>query len=99
MTGAQRTKVLELDRQCHNAGNNRNSNTNPSVNSVNTDSQHDMVQSIIAGVSQTGQQNADDVRNLQDSAAPADKKCGTESGSIGSFIVNRHQKTSGNNQD
>ena len=59
MTGAQRTKVIELNRQRHKAGNNRNNKMNISVNSVNTDSQRDMVQTIIVGVSQASQQSAD----------------------------------------
>lgn len=58
-----------------------------------------MVRAIIEGVSQASQQNADDVRTFQYSAAPADKKRGAEFGSIGSFIANRHKRASGNNQD
>ena len=88
----QRNKIMELHKQRRrNAAQKSDTRSNPmSIKSVNqiTDSISD---AIVAGVKQATLHNDDDVSEMDDSQTTKRK---AESGSVGTFIQNRRQKTS-----
>ena len=92
MTGLQRNKVIELNKQCR-QGSMNNNNNNPDAHSVSQINTSVSV-AIIIGVTQARQVDYDDNMTEDDRTTSLSTKCKAESGSVGNFIASCCKKSS-----
>ena len=92
LTGPQRNKVIDLNKQRRNNSANNSSGNHTDAHSVSQISTS-ISAAIVEGVKQASQSN-----NSDDFTDDASTKRKAESGGVGEFIANRRKKTS-NKQD